>query len=117
MIVSLSGCQTVKQGLQAVGSSYSREALDTPNNNGGEIDWSFVPIVREMATEMFTKATDATILETAVVSKNGASDHVIVIITYDKNGVQGNYGFDYKKNAEGQYELTRYGEGVRSDDI
>ena len=34
-----------------------------------------------------------------------------------RNGVTGKYGFDYEKNADGEFELVRYGDGVDSGDL
>ena len=44
-------------------------------------------------------------------------DRVIVSGEFTKDGKNGSYGFDYEKNAAGEYELKRMGEGVRSDDL
>ena len=116
LMLGLTGC-SVRDALESVSSSYEQEYVDTPDNNGGDIDWSFVPVVREKAVTMFTEgAPDAEVEEVAVVSKNGKSDRVIVVITYKKNGKTGTYGFDYSLE-NGEYVLKRLGEGVRSSDI
>lgn len=81
-------------------------------------DWSFVPVVREMAVKTFTDAfPDATVTETGVACKTTGADRVIVTLTYQLNGKTGSYGFDYEKNEQGEYILKRYGGGVSSDDL
>ena len=76
-------------------------------------DWSFVPVVREMAVKTFTDAfPNATVTETGVACKTTGADRVIVTLTYQLNGKTGSYGFDYEKNEQGEYILKRYGGGV-----
>ena len=48
---------------------------------------------------------------------NGGADRVIVTISYELNGKNGDYGFDYEKDENGEYVLKRYGGGVSSDDL
>ena len=118
MLALLSGCASMEQALAKIGDDIEAAQLDTPRTADTSVDWSFVPVVREMATKMFTEGVpDATIRETRVASKSGTGDRVIVIVEFTKDGKNGNYGFDYEKNAAGEYELKRMGEGVRSDDL
>ena len=118
MLALLSGCASMEQALSKIGDDIEAAQLDTPKNVDTSVDWSFVPVVREMATTMFTEGVPgATIRETRVASKSGTGDRVIVIVEYTKDGKNGSYGFDYEKNAAGEYELKRLGEGVRSDDL
>ena len=118
LLFALSGCTAVEGALGKLGDDMEQSQLDTPENNGGDIDWSFVPVVREMACETFLSGfPEAEIVETSVASKNGANDRVIVTISYDLNGKTGDYGFDYTRNDQGEYELTRYGDGANSDDL
>ena len=49
--------------------------------------------------------------------KNTTADRVIVTISYELNGKNGDYGFDYEKDENGEYVLKRYGGGVSSDDL
>ncbi|MFQ9807649.1 MAG: hypothetical protein ACLR07_15255 [Christensenellales bacterium] len=42
---------------------------------------------------------------------------MIVTISYKLNGKNGDYGFDYEKDENGEYVLKRYGGGVSSDDL
>ena len=117
-LAALSGCQGVEQTLHALGTKIEDAQVSTPQNNGGDIDWSFVPVVRERAVSMFEQAfPEATVKETGVACKNTKTDRAIVTITYEMNGRTGTYGFDYEKNESGEYELTRYGDGVSSDDL
>ena len=114
----LGGCSSVEGALREVGRRYERDQIAVPENNGGDIDWSFVPVVRELATQTFAEGfPQATVDDTSVATKNGRDDRVIVIVMYTMNGKSGEYGFDYEKNAQGGYDLTRYGEGVRVDDL
>lgn len=117
-LMGLSGCDALDQALRKMNEDYASAQLDTPANNGGDIDWSFVPVVREMAQGTFLAGfPEASITETSVACKNASSDRVIVTITYEMDGKTGDYGFDYQKNDQGEYELTRYGDGVSSDDL
>lgn len=118
MLALLSGCASMEQALARIGDDIEASQLDTPRTTDKNVDWSFVPVVRDMATKMFTEGVpDATIRDTRVASKSGMGNRVIVIVEYTKDGKNGNYGFDYEKNAAGEYELKRMGEGVRSDDL
>ena len=117
-LAALAGCQGVEQTLHELGTKIEDAQVSTPQNNGGDIDWSFVPVVRERAVSMFEQAfPEATVKETGVACKNTKTDRAIVTITYEMNGRTGTYGFDYEKNESGEYELTRYGDGVSSDDL
>lgn len=117
-LAALAGCQGVEQTLHELGTKIEDAQVSTPQNNGGDIDWSFVPVVRERAVSMFEQAfPEATVKETGVACKNTKTDRAIVTITYEMNGRTGTYGFDYEKNENGEYELTRYGDGVSSDDL
>jgi len=121
MLVAISmmtGCTAVDEALGKIGDDIEARALDTPQSTDKSMDWSFVPVVREMATETFMAGfPEATIIESSVASKNGASDRVIVTLTYQMGDKKGEYGFDYEKNDQGEYELVRYGDGVNSDDL
>ena len=121
MLVAISmmtGCTAVDEALGKIGDDIEAAQLDTPKTTGGDIDWSFVPVVRDMATKVFTEGVpNATIRDTRVASKNGQGDRVIVVIEYTLDGKNGSYGFDYEKNEQGEYEVKRFGEGVRSDDL
>ena len=118
MLALLSGCASMEQALAKIGDDIEAAQLDTPRAADTSVDWSFVPVVRELATKMFMEgAPDATIRDTRVASKSGQGDRVIVIVEYTKDGKNGSYGFDYEKTAAGEYELKRFGEGVRSEDL
>ena len=114
----LGGCGSFEGALREVGQRFEADSVAVPENNGGDIDWSFVPVVRELATGLFTDAfPQAQVEGTNIASKNGRDDRVIVIVMYTLDGKSGEYGFDYEKNKEGGYDLKRYGEGVRVDDL
>ena len=117
-LLLLGGCTSMEQALAKIGDDIEASQLDTPKAADTSVDWSFVPVVRDLATAMFTEGVpDATIRDTRVASKSGQGDRVIVIVEYTKDGKNGSYGFDYEKNDAGEYELKRLGEGVRSDDL
>ena len=117
-LAALAGCQGVEQTLHELGTKIEDAQVSTPQNNGGDIDWSFVPVVRERAVSMFEQAfPEATVKETGVACRNTKTNRAIVTITYEMNGRTGTYGFDYEKNESGEYELTRYGDGVSADDL
>lgn len=118
MLWTLSGCKTLENALHQAGEKIKSNQVETPENNGGDIDWSFVPVVRDMAVKTFTEGfPDAVVKETNVASKNGESDRVIVILTYEMGDKNGEYGFDYSKDEDGNYVLKRYGDGVSVDDL
>ena len=115
----LSGCDAVTQALGKLGddmeAAYIQEAKP---GSGDNIDWSFVPVVRDLAVDTFMQGfPDAEIVQTSVASRSGTNDRVIVTISYRLGEKSGNYGFDYALQADGTYELTRYGEGVKADDL
>ena len=118
LLLTMTGCNAVDEALGRLGDDIKASRLDTPEKTNSGIDWSYVPVVREMAVTMFTEAfPNATVTETSVASKNGDGKRVIVTLTYQMDNRNGTYGFDYTKNEQGEYELTRYGDGVSSDDL
>lgn len=118
-LFTMSGCQSATQALAKIGDEIEASQLKSPKDNSAStMDWSFVPVVRDMATKMFEEGVpDATIVDTRVASKTNTGERAIVVIEYDRAGKRGTYGFDYEKNAQGEYELKRLGEGVRTDDL
>ena len=118
-LFTMSGCQSATQALARIGEDIEAAQLKTPkDDSASKMDWSFVPVVRDMATKMFAEGVpDATIVDTRVASKSNTGERAIVVIEYDRAGKRGTYGFDYEKNAQGEYELKRLGEGVRTDDL
>ena len=118
-LVSMTGCAVVQQTLSQVGEEMEAAYLDTPKaGSASAMDWSFVPVVRDMATKTFTEGVpDATIRDTRVAVKEDGGARVIVVIEYTRGGTNGSYGVDYQKNEHGEYELKRFGEGVRTDDL
>ena len=118
LLLTMTGCNAVDEALGRLGDDIKASRLETPEKTDSGIDWSYVPVVREMAVTMFTEAfPNATVTETSVASKNGDGKRVIVTLTYQMDNRNGTYGFDYTKNEQGEYELTRYGDGVNSDDL
>ena len=118
LLLTMTGCNAVDEALGRLGDDIKASKLDTPQKTDSSIDWSYVPVVREKAVTMFTEAfPNATVTETSVASKNGDGKRVIVTLTYQMDNRNGTYGFDYTKNEQGEYELTRYGDGVSSDDL
>ena len=97
LLISLSGCTGIENALHEAGEKIQSNQVETPQNNGGDID--------------------ATVKETGVACKNTKADRVIVTISYELNGKNGDYGFDYEKDENGEYVLKRYGGGVSSDDL
>ena len=118
LLLTMTGCNAVDEALGKLGDDIKAAKLDTPETPASGIDWSYVPVVREMAVATFTEGfPNATVTETSVASKNGDGKRVIVTLTYQMDNRNGTYGFDYTKNEQGEYELTRYGDGVNSDDL
>ena len=118
MLALMSGCASMEQALSKIGDDIEARQLDTPKEANTSVDWSFVPVVRDMATKTFTEGVPgAEITNTRVGSKDNKGDRAIVVIEYRLDGKTGSYGFDYEKDANGAYELKRFGEGVRTDDL
>ena len=118
LLLTMTGCNAVDEALGRLGDDIKASRLDTPEKTDSGIDWSYVPVVREMAVAMFTEAfPNATVTETSVASKNGDGKRVIVTLTNQMDNRNGTYGIDYTKNEQGEYELPRYGDGVNSDDL
>lgn len=118
MLLAMTGCASMEQALARIGDDIEASQLKEVQVADTSVDWSFVPVVRDMATEMFTEGVPgAAITNTRVASKDNKGDRAIVIIEYSMDGKTGSYGFDYEKDANGVYELKRMGEGVRTDDL
>ena len=118
MLLVMTGCASMEQALGKIGDDIEARQLDTPKTADTSVDWSFVPVVRDMATKVFTEGVPgATITNTRVASKDNKGDRAIVVIEFERDGKSGSYGFDYEKDANGVYELKRMGEGVRTDDL
>ena len=115
----LSGCDAVRQALGKLGDDMEAAYIQEAKPGSGDgIDWSFVPVVRELAVNTFMQGfPDAEIVQTSVASKSGMNERVIVTISYKLGEKSGNYGFDYTLQADGTYELTRYGDGVDANDL
>ena len=118
-LLLLGGCGALEDALREAGERFEADRIATPQSSGGDIDWSFVPVVRELATGTFAESfPDAQIVGTNVASVNGRDERVIVVVQFEfESGKSGEYGFDYEKNAQGEYELKRYGEGVEVEDL
>ena len=115
-LAALSGCDAVDEALDRLNSRNS--GAGSGASSGAEVDWSFVPVVREMAVATFTQGfPEARVTETSVATKSGDSSRVIVRISYEMNGKTGEYGFDYERDEAGGYALKRYGDGVSVDDL
>ena len=115
-LAALSGCDALDEALDKLNSKSASSASSA--SSGGEMDWSFVPVVREAAVATFTQGfPEARVTETSVATRSGDSRRIIVRISYEMNGKTGEYGFDYEKNEAGEYELKRYGDGVSVDDL
>lgn len=118
MLFTMTGCASMEQALGKIGDDIEARQLDTPKAADTSVDWSFVPVVRDLATKMFTEGVPgAEITNTRVGSKDNKGERAIVVIEYRLDGKTGSYGFDYEKDANGAYELKRFGEGVRTDDL
>ena len=118
MLFVMTGCASMEQALSKIGDDIEASQLDTPKTADISVDWSFVPVVRDMATKTFTEGVPgAEITNTRVGSKDNKGERAIVVIEYRLDGKTGSYGFDYEKDANGVYELKRFGEGVRTDDL
>jgi len=120
MLVAISmmtGCSAVDEALGKIGDDIEASRLNSAGESDkSDMDWSFVPVLREDATKTFTEAfPDYPVTDASVACKDAR--RVIVTLTYTRDGVAGKYGFDYKLGEDGVYTLDRYGDGVDSDDL
>ena len=53
LLAALCVCTAVEEALGKLGEEMESAQVETPQNNGGEIEWGFVPVVRELAVETF----------------------------------------------------------------
>ena len=115
--LALTGCTAVDQALHRVGEDIEAAQLKSAGERDQSgMDWSFVPLLRERATAMFTEAfPDYPVTDASVACKD--ERRVIVTLTYMRDGVAGKYGFDFRRAEDGTYTLERYGDGVNSDDL
>lgn len=114
----VSGCSAVDEALDRLNEEAAASKLDTPQSASGQTDYSYVLLLREKATQTFLQGfPEAKVTESSVATKENNTNRVIVTLTYEMNGKSGTYGFDYRKNDAGEYDLERYGDGVDSDDL
>ena len=113
----LTGCTAVDQALSKIGNDIEASRIESAGEKDRSgLDWSFVPVLREKATAMFTEAfPDYPVTDASVACKDAR--RVIVTLTYMRDGIAGKYGFDYKLGENGEYELDRYGDGVSAGDL
>lgn len=113
----LTGCTAVDQALSKIGNDIEASRIESAGEKDRSgLDWSFVPVLRERATAMFTEAfPEYPVTDASVACKD--ERRVIVTLTYMKDGVAGKYGFDYKLGEDGEYTLDRYGDGVSAGDL
>ena len=87
MLLVLSGCASMEQALSKIGDDIEARQLDTPQTVDTSVDWSFVPVVRDMATKMFTEGVPgAEITNTRVGSKDNKGERAIVVVEYKLDG-------------------------------
>ena len=115
----LTGCTAVDQALNKIGQDIEASSVKSAGETDRSgLDWSFVPVLRERATAMFLEGVpEAEVTDSSVAVKSSDMSRVVVTLTYKRNGMTGKYGFDYEKNADGEFELVRYGDGVDSGDL
>ena len=113
----LTGCTAVDQALNKIGQDIEASSVKSAGETDRSgLDWSFVPVLRERATAMFTEAfPEYPVTDASVACKDAR--RVIVTLTYMRDGIAGKYGFDYKLGENGEYELDRYGDGVSAGDL
>ncbi|MBR5288526.1 MAG: hypothetical protein IKU34_08060 [Clostridia bacterium] len=114
----LSGCTAIDQALGKIGDDIEAKQVKESTVSAAAGDWGFVVTLREHASALFLESfPEAKVLDTAVATKSNIGERVIVTLTVELNGKKLEYGFDYEKNAAGEYEIKRYGEGVNSGDL
>ena len=71
LLISLSGCTGIENALHEAGEKIQSNQVETPQNNGGDIDWSFVPVVREKAVSLRVFAGHAGFLDRRIRKRFG----------------------------------------------
>ena len=118
LMISLSGCTAVDQALSKIGDDIKASQMKESTAAAAQGDWGFVVTLREHASNLFDESfPGAKVLDAAVATKSSTGERVIVTLTVELNGKKLEYGFDYEKKDNGEYEIKRYGEGVNSDDL
>ena len=118
LLAMLSGCASVDQALSKIGEDIEASQMKESTVSAAQGDWGFVVTLREHAAALFLESfPEAKILDAAVAAKSSSAARAIVTLTVELDGKKIEYGFDYEKNEAGEYEIKRYGEGVRSDDL
>ena len=116
-LLLLSGCAGVESALHRRGEDTEQSGGNAAEQRRGH-RLELCARRGEEAVRLFTEAfPEAKVRETGVACKNTKADRVIVTISYELNGKNGDYGFDYEKDENGEYVLKRYGGGVSSDDL
>ena len=118
MLLTLSGCTSMQQALSKIGDDIKASQMKESTAAAAQGDWGFVVTLREHASNLFVESfPGAKVLDAAVATKSSTGERVIVTLTVELNGKKLEYGFDYEKKDNGEYEIKRYGEGVNSDDL
>ena len=118
LLMMLSGCTAVDEALSKIGDDIEASQLKESTVSAAQGDWGFVVTLREHAAALFLESfPEAKILDAAVASKSSSGERAIVTLTVELDGKKIEYGFDYEKKDNGEYEIKRYGEGVRSSDL
>ena len=118
LVLLLSGCTVVDEALGKIGDDIEAKQIKESTVSAAQGDWGFVVTLREHAAALFLESfPEAKILDTSVATKSNIGERVIVTLTVELNGKKLEYGFDYEKKDDGEYEIKRYGEGVNSGDL
>jgi len=118
LLLTLTGCTAVDEALSKIGDDIEASQMKESTVSAAQGDWGFVVTLREHAAALFIESfPEAKILDAAVATKSSSGERAIVTLTVELNGKKIEYGFDYEKKDNGEYEIKRYGEGVRSSDL
>jgi len=118
LLLTMTGCTAVDEALSKIGDDIEASQMKESTVSAAQGDWGFVVTLREHAAALFIESfPEAKILDAAVATKSSSGERAIVTLTVELNGKKIEYGFDYEKKDNGEYEIKRYGEGVRSSDL
>lgn len=118
LMIVLCGCTTIDEALGKIGDDIEASQMQESSAADAAGDWGFVVTLRERATNLFMESfPEAKVTDAAVATRSNIGERVIVTLSYELNGKKGEYGFDYERTSEGEYELKRYGGGVNSGDL
>ena len=76
-----------------------------------------IELAKEEFVTIFAEFEGLEIIETATLSRTDEATNVVVQISYTSNNGDGVYGFEFAKDAYGNWEILQQGEDVTIDNL